>query len=234
LASSDCGFRIRFLTAARIFRAAPCAALIAFGPAAAQAPLRCYLQLTSTPGAAAGSACLDLVALQNCGAPIQTAGNATRISVDGFKLCKSAFEVTKPAGADIVFIYDNSGSMWSHWVKINAAKGDTAFYDEPGCRGAGTPASTPLVYNTVLGPRTVHLVDSTATCSEISGDPYFARTSVISQAVDYLAANSPNSTVGSIAFAADTGHVRPPLLLSVAGNPALIKASLKIDSIPST
>ncbi|MBW8889122.1 MAG: VWA domain-containing protein [Fibrobacteres bacterium] len=40
--------------------------------------------------------------------------------------------------------------------------------------------------------------------------------------------------MGSIAFAADTGHVRPPLLLSVAGNPALIKASLQIDSIPDT
>jgi len=240
----DCtnrSFRSGFHSVARgLSAAASCATLLALGQAAAQAPLRCDLQLTSTPGAAAGTACLDLVALQTGGAPIVTADNATRISVDGFKLCKNAFEVSKPAGADIVFIYDNSGSMWSHWAKINAAKGDTSFFDSPGCRGAGggggggTPTSTPMVYNTVLGPRTVHLVDSTATCTEIAGDPYFARTQVISQAIDYLTTNSPTSAVGAVAFAADTGHVRSPLPLSVAGNAALIKASLGIDSIPDT
>lgn len=214
------------------------AALLAAGNASAQAPLRCDLKLESTPGAGASGACLDLAALQNGGAPIVAANNATRISVDGFTLCKNAFQVTTPAGADIVFIYDNSGSMWSHYAKINA-KGDTSYYHAQGCGGGGGPggggaAGTPLTYNTVLGPRTVHLLDSTVNCTQYAGDPYFARTKAISQAIDWVAANSPRSTVGAMAFETDTNHTQKPLQLSTAGNADIVKASLKIDSVPAT
>jgi hypothetical protein len=223
-----------------LLRAVPCATLLAAGPVAAQAPLRCDLQLESTPGAGAESACLDLVALQNGGAPIVTAANATRISVNGFALCKSAFTVTKPAGADIVFIYDNSGSMVPGFARINAVGGDTAFYHITGCNGGGggggAPIGTPMTYNTLLGPRDIRLVDATANCpnNSLAGDPYFARGKVIERAVDYLAANSPTSTAGALAFAEIVANQRAPLQLSVAGNPELVKGSITLDSIRNT
>ncbi|MEO6098575.1 MAG: vWA domain-containing protein [Fibrobacteria bacterium] len=218
-------------------RAAPCAALLAVGPAAGQAPLRCDLLLESTPGAGAEPACLDLVALQKGGTPIVTAGNATRISVNGFDLCKNAFTVTKPAGADIVFIYDNSGSMVAGSAKINTT-GDTTFYHIAGCNGGGGGATTgaTMTYNTLLGPRTIRLIDAAGTCpaGSMAGDPYFARGKVIEKAVDYLLANSPTSTAGALAFADIVGNLRAPLQLSIAGNSDLVKSSITLDSINRT
>jgi hypothetical protein len=230
-------FRVSFVLIGRLLRAAPCAALFAAvsaaGPAAAQAPLRCDLQLETTPGAGAGSACLDLVALHAGGAPIVTAANATRISVDGFSLCKNAFTVVKPAGADIVFIYDNSGSMSAGAAKVNAVTADTAFYHIDACTAA---PSTPLTYATLLGLRTIRLVDAAANCgtNSFAGDPYFARGKVIEKAIDYLVANSPTSTTGALSFASVVGNLRTPLQLSVAGNPDLVKNSIILDSIRNT
>jgi len=232
MASTECGFRTRFLSAAWIFRAAAGAALFAFGPAAAQAPLRCDLQLNTTPGVAAGTACLDLVALQTGGTPIVTANNATRISVDGFKLCKNAFIVSKPAGADIVFIYDNSGSMVPGAVKINATTGDTTFYYTGSCRTGGTP----FTYTSLIGPRNIEQVDAATTCqaNSFAGDPYFARGKVIEKAIDYLVANSPTSTAGAISFADVPANIRTPLQLSIPGNADSVKASIHLDSIRNT
>lgn len=229
--------RTSFLRFGRLPLAASCAAFVVMGPvagpASAQAPLRCDLQLESTPGAGAGSACLDLVALHAGGAPIVTAGNATRISVDGFSLCKNAFTVTKPAGADIVFIYDNSGSMSAGAAKVDSATADTTFYHIDACMNA---TSTPLTYNTLLGPRTIRQVGAAANCgnNSFAGDPYFARGKVIEKAIDYLVANSPTSTTGALSFASVVGNQRTPLLLSVAGNPDLVKSSIILDSIRNT
>jgi hypothetical protein len=232
------GFRTSSSPVGDFLRLAPWAALLAWGSASAQAPLRCDLKLESTPGAPAGAACLDLVAMQNGGAPIVTANNVTRISVDGFTLCKNAFQVTQPAGADIIFIYDNSGSMWAHYAKIDSAKNDTSYYHAQSCGGGGGGGGgltgTPLTYTTLIGPRTVQLLPSATTCTEYAGDPYFARGKAIAQAIDYLAANSPQSTAGAIAFERDTNHTQKPLLLSVPGNADIVKASLKLDSVPST
>lgn len=233
MANTGRGFRTSILGFRWLLRTVPCAALLAAGPAAAQAPLRCDLQLETTPGAGAGSACLDLVALQNGGAPIVTAGNATRISVDGFSLCKSAFTVTQPAGADIVFIYDNSGSMSAGAAKIDSASADTTFYHIDACMNA---PNTPLTYTTLLGPRTIRLVGATANCgnNSFAGDPYFARGKVIEKAIDYLVANSPTSTAGALGFATVVGQLRTPLQLSIAGNPDLVKSSIVLDSIRNT
>lgn len=138
-------------------------------------------------------------------------------------------------GADIVFVYDNSGSMWSQYAKIDTNTGDTAFYQASGCHsGGGGPIGTPFTYSTLIGPRTIQWIDSTANCTGRAGDPYVARTAVISQAVDYLAARSPNSTAGAVAFAFDTAFVRAPLPLSESGNAALVKASLGLDSVTNT
>lgn len=209
--------------------AAACLALAAN----AQSQLRCDLQVKSTPGAGAEVACLDLVAVQAGGTPIQTAGNATRISTDGFNLCKTAFQVSQPAGADIVFIYDNSGSMWPGYAKINPANNDTTFWHISGCMGA---AGTPMSYNTLLGPYTIQLVDPAANCQAngLAGDPFFARGKIIEKAVDYLTANSPSSSAGALAFGNVTGNLRPPLQLSVPGNADLVKTSIALDSIRFT
>jgi hypothetical protein len=231
------GFRTPSSPVGGLLHLACWSVLLAGGSVSAQAPLRCDLKLESTPGAAAGAACLDLVAMQNGGAPIVTANNVTRISVDGFTLCKNAFQITKPAGADIIFIYDNSGSMWAHYAKIDSAKKDTSYYHAQSCGGGGGGGGltgTPLTYTTLIGPRTIQLLPSTVTCGEYAGDPFFARGKAIEQAIDYLALNSPNSTAGAIAFERDTNHTQKPLLLSVPGNAGAVKASIKLDSVPST
>lgn len=217
----------------------PALILLLASTALAQEPaLRCDLDLKSTPGAGAGSACLDLAALQAGGAPIRTAGNATRIGLDGFRICKDAFTVTFPARADIVFIYDNSGSMMADFARIDEATGDTLFFHNRGCGGGfgggGGGGGGPLVYQTVTGPRTVQLVDPSRNCTGFAGDPFNARTKVMAQAIDFLARISPQSRAGAVAFAEVTDHAQPPLLLSVPGNADLVKASLTMDSIPDT
>jgi len=228
---------IRRVSVGTIPRAMSLAALI-LGiavSASSQAPLRCDLQLKTTPGAGAEAACLDLPALQQGGTPIQTANNATRISRDGFKLCKNAFTVSTSGDADIVFIYDNSGSMLSHYAKINPATNDTVFYHADGC-GNNPSVTGTLTYNTVTGPKTVEVVSASTNCqtNSFAGDPFNSRTQVISQAIDFLAQSSPNSTVGAVAFSRDTAHAMPLKLLSVPGNAALVKNSLRMDSIPFT
>lgn len=138
-------------------------------------------------------------------------------------------------GADIVFVYDNSASMWSHYAKIDANTGDTAFYFNYGCSNiGGDPAGTPFTYTTRLGPRTILLIDSAAICHTQAGDPYIARTLVISLAVDFLAARFPDATAGVISFGAFTDHAQAPIPLSVPGNAARVKDSLRLDSLPAT
>jgi hypothetical protein len=138
------------------------------------------------------------------------------------------------ADADIVFIYDNSGSMWSHYAKIDSIEDDTTFYMQQSCGIPVGQPGMPFTYSTASGPRTIELLPSSALCREYAGDPYQVRTSIISQAIDYLAIRSPNSTAGAVAFAGEIGHARPPLPLSVPGNADLVKASLAMDSLPST
>jgi hypothetical protein len=136
--------------------------------------------------------------------------------------------------ADIVFIYDNSGSMWSHYAKVDSIADDTTFYMDQSCGVPIARPGLPFTYITVGGPRTIELLPATALCRDYAGDPFQARASIISEAIDYLAVRSPNSAAGAVAFAADTGHARPPLSLSVPGNADLVKASLAMDSLPST
>ncbi len=93
---------------------------------------RCDLLANTTPGTGADTACLDLVALTSGGAPIVTGSNVTRISNSGLKFCKNAFTVTSGGGADVVFIVDNSGSMWSNRAYVTGT--DTSFFDQQSCR----------------------------------------------------------------------------------------------------
>ena len=146
---------------------------------------------------------------------------------------RAAAQDPLPSGeADIVFVYDNSGSMWAGYAQIDSARKDTTFFYS--CTGIPASTNTPFTYVTSIGPRTIQLAPASARCLEYAGDPYLVRTKIISQAIDYLADRFPASSAGAIAFAKDTSRVRPPLELSVPGNAVLVKASLGMDSLPST
>jgi hypothetical protein len=54
--------------------------------------------------------CLDLDAIE--GTTITAPGNVTRIAQDGFSFCANAFKTDVGGEADIVYLLDNSGSMW--------------------------------------------------------------------------------------------------------------------------
>jgi hypothetical protein len=219
------------------------AVLIVSGLARGQAARRCDYLVNSTPGAGADTACLDLVALTANGGPaIQIGNNVTRISNGGLKLCANAFTVSSGGSADIVFIYDNSGSMWSHRAGIDSAKKDTTFWDATGCNAAGTGTVTYAVQDTAFArpPQSLRktipvLSDSqSAACREFAGDPYNARGAVIRNAIRYLAQKGPTSTAGAVGFAQVTQFEQPPLQLNSPANIATVTGMVRLDSIPTT
>ncbi len=202
--------------------------------AQAQAPKRCDYLVNSTPGTGANTACLDLTALQAGGAAVQVADNATRISNSGLILCKNAFTVSTGGAADVVFIYDNSGSMLSKAAWVDPTAGDTIFYYGTCGNGNGNGNGT-LTYQTVLGPRTIPELTNNNSCGNTyAGDPYMARGSVIKQAIDYMAQNSTLSTAGAIAFTNTTAHTQEPLQLNSAANIAQVENSIVLDTTGGT
>jgi len=207
------------------------------GDSSGQAGKRCDLTIKSTPGQPVGSpACIDLVALKTNSQPIKTADNATRISTDGMTICKSAFTSLTSGAADIVFIYDNSGSMYPRYAKIDSAANDTTYYrDYSGCsQVTAAQIVGPLIYGTAEGPDTVTLLTSAANCTGEAGDPYHVRAQVIRRGIDNVATTSPNSTAGAVGFYDDIEHLQQPLLLSVPGNAGIVKGSVVMDSMAGT
>ncbi len=210
-------------------RAAMAAFLMAATLAHGQAVKRCDLSLKVTPGAAASGACLDLVSLMNGGPAISTAGNATRISREGFRFCKNAFQVQTPAAADVVFIFDNSLSMFASYAFVNPALGDTLYYfNTDGCTDTTTTGS--LVLTTANRQLNCHSLRSNTGCRSYSGDPYEVRGNVIRSAIDYMAIHSPASTAGVTGFARTTMHPLPSIPLNVPANVARAKDSAIVDS----
>jgi hypothetical protein len=217
------------------------AVLIGFGISRGQAVRRCDFLVNTTPGAGADTACLDLVALtQNGGPAIQIGNNVTRISNAGLKLCANAFTVSTGGSADVVFIYDNSGSMWSHRATIDTAAKDTSFWDATGCNGAGTGTVTYAVQDTAYDRppqslvKTIPLLSTPTTCNERAGDPYNARGVVIRNAIRYLAQKGPTSTAGVVGFAQTTQSPQPPLQLNVPANVTQVTGMVRLDSVPTT
>lgn len=201
----------------------------------AEAPKRCDLALRSTPGLP--GACLDLRSLEQSGGGLEAAGNATRIDRDGITLCKSAFTFQTAIAADIVFIYDNSGSMLPAYAHIDPSTRDTSFYfavaeDGSGC--LSTEKAGSMTYRTLQGLRTVPLLKSGAGCRQFSGDPYLARGAVIRSAIDYMARISPTSTAGSVAFTTRTGYERRPLPLDIPERVDSVKAAVTLDTSGGT
>ena len=209
------------------------AGLLGSGIVHAQAAKRCDLTVNSTPGSGADSTCLDLVSLSNGGPAIQTAGNVTRISRSGLKLCKNAFQVKTAAEADIVFIFDNSGSMFAQAVYVDPVTNDTSFYyNTNGCADRTNKGTFTL--QTANGPLVCVMLNSNAGCTSNSGDPYEVRGQVIRTAIDYIAQASPTSTAGVTGFAATTMHSLAPLQLNAPANVQRVKDSALIDSVGST
>jgi hypothetical protein len=211
------------------------AAVLAFAPAPllAQAQKRCDLLLNETPGATAGEACLDLVSLANGGPAIQTSGNATRIGRTGLKFCKNAFQTKTAAEADVVFIFDNSGSMVAQVAGVAPGTADTSFYyDAGGCASQGIKET--FVMQTSAVPKQLQMLNANAGCRNYAGDPYMVRAQVVKTAIDYMAATSPTSTAGIMGFSAGTQHALAPLQLNVPANVARLKDSAIIDSVPHT
>src|SRR5690606_30414749 len=68
--------------------------------------------------------CLDLTGLD--GKTVLIPSNVTRIDNDGLSLCKGS--VQSGGDVDLVYIYDNSGSMLSKMAYVNTATNDTSFY----------------------------------------------------------------------------------------------------------
>ncbi|MDB5051859.1 MAG: von Willebrand factor type domain [Fibrobacteres bacterium] len=210
------------------------AVLLGFaGHVRAQAQKRCDLIVKSTPGAGTDSTCLDLVSLANGGTAIQTAGNVTRISRTGLRFCKNAFQVQTGAEADVVFIFDNSGSMFAQLAWVDPATNDTTFYNGPGGCADRTTSGT-FTLQTANGPLVCAMLNSNAGCRDYSGDPYEVRAQVIKTAIDYMARTSPTSTAGITGFALTTMHPLAPLQLNVPANVAQVKDSALIDSVGST
>lgn len=217
--------------------------LLAAQPARAQdaaAPARrCDLALQSTPapgttrlsGPAGQGGCLDLLAMEG-GGGVETAGNTTRIERDGIVLCKSAFRRVTPAEADIVFIYDNSGSMWPTHAFVDPIRRDTSFFFSaaPGYSGCfSSDTAGTLTYATRAGARTLPLLKSAAGCRDHAGDPYSARGAVIAAAIDYMARTSPSSSAGTVAFSTRTAWEQPPVLLFDPSRAALVKSAIRME-----
>jgi hypothetical protein len=219
------------------------AVLIGFGIGVSrgQAVRRCDFLVNTTPGAGPDTACLDLVALTKNGGPaIQIGNNVTRISNAGLKLCANAFTVSTGGSADIVFIYDNSGSMWSHRASIDTAAKDTSFWDATGCNGASAGTVSYAVQDTAYNRppqslvKTIPLLSNPPPCNERAGDPYNARGVVIRNAIRYLAQKAPTSTSGVVGFAQTTQFPQPPLQLNVVANVTQVTGMVRLDSVPTT
>lgn len=208
------------------------------GDSFGQADKRCDQLLNTTPGIGADTACLDLpkVMANVVDNPIVAPNNATRISKDGFRLCKNAFQSVTPAGADIVFIYDNSGSMLATWAAVDpAVPTDTLFFSaQTGCT---SPAAAGFLTYQVFAPpgtATVQTMATTAGCRALAGDPYMARGFVIQSAIDFIANTASISTVGAIAFGNAPLHQQSPLQMNVPANIKQVKDSIIVANEGST
>jgi len=173
--------------------------------------------------------CLDLSALD--GKTVNVPLNVTRIDNDGLSLCKNS--VQSGGNADIVYVYDNSGSMAGYtsssggkanrraWVGNGGA--DTLFYyDDAGCSNKGISGS--VVFSrwdptgTALVQDTVSRLSDNAGCTDYSGDPFNTRGRAFRLGIQDQAARAPSSTAGIMSFTSSVGTTQQPLPLSSSAN----------------
>jgi hypothetical protein len=189
--------------------------------------------------------CFDFAAYQ--GKTIDLPKNVTRISADGISFCVPPTSTTGSGDADIVFIYDNSGSMTADAAYIDPVTGDTSFYYLQWSRSNGpdacsqNPKLPDMTYKTRLGMNTIMRLASNKGCEpapgsrnegQAAGDPYYARGEVVKAGIDFLFETAPTSTAGAIAFTAETAYEQKPLPVSTSKD--LVKAKIDLDTNGST
>lgn len=231
----------RFSATSAPYAALVCAAIAMTSPSAqsaasAKAAKRCDWHGPLSGGEIPYAKCVDFAAME--GKTITLPKNVTRIAADGISFCVPPTPTTGSGNADIVFVYDNSGSMTADAMYVNKATKDTSFYflDNNNCRNnLVSPLQTATIESKEGGTSTVYLMDGNTGCTNnVPGDPYNARGAVIRAGIDFLHATSPTSTAGAMAFNSDVKYEQKPLLMSGSGNPAIVKASIKLDTSGST
>jgi hypothetical protein len=203
-------------------------------PGISSAEKRCDWHGPKSNGETTYKKCIDYAAMN--GKTLVLPTNVTRISQDGISFCPGIFTVTGAGNADIVFIYDNSGSMQADGAWVNPTTKDTTFYyndsNTPAC--FQNPRNGNITYQTLTGPRTIPLFQTNTGCVHQSGDPYYARGEVIKNALDFLGATSPTSTAGSVGFTSTTTNPQTPVQMNTNGNINQIKSKIILGTTGGT
>ncbi len=141
--------------------------------------------------------CLDVSTMN--GTTLTIPENVTRIDNDGLALCRTT--VQEGGDADIVYVMDQSGSMYANFVHISPQGDTTYFYSKNGCNNPPSNVGK-IIIPYEYGTREVTLLDpagSIAGCP-LAGDPFAQRGIAFKAAIDYQAQQSPKSTAGYLGF----------------------------------
>ncbi len=174
---------------------------LAAAMAVAAQSMRCDLVgVDTTLNGHQGKTCLDVSALKN--QTVVIPDNVTRLDNDGFALCQS--QVTTGGNTDIVYVYDNSGSMNASLYYFDGT--DTLFYYDAGhCTNAGNnqPTATIRVWNaggTAQVNKTVTRLASNDGCIDYSGDPFNTKARAYWLALANQGTRATQSTAGIMSF----------------------------------
>ncbi len=216
---------------------AACILALPAASAYAKGPKRCDWHGPLSNGENAYAKCADFAAME--GKTVNIPKNVTRIAADGISFCIPPGVTTGNGSADIVFIYDNSGSMTADAAYIDPA-GDTSFYylqynNNRGDACSQNPRAGTLTIPTKDGPVVIPKLTSNNGCiNQVAGDPYNARGNVIRSGIDFLKTISSASTAGAIAFTDVVEYPQPILPVNVQANVDQVKAGIKLDTNGST
>ena len=204
-------------------------AAMAASAQAAKGPKRCDWHGPLSSGEDPYVKCIDFATLN--GKDLTLPKNVTRIAADGLSFCPTK-DVSVPGAADIVFIYDNSGSMTADAAYVSGK--DTTFYFYQGdnrntCEK--NPTNGTLTYQVRNGStRTIPLLASNNGCvANDPGDPYNARGEVIKAGIDFLVQTSPGSTAGVVSFTTKTLYPHSPVPVTDAAGVADVKNTIVLE-----
>jgi hypothetical protein len=165
--------------------------------------------------------CLDLTALN--GKTVNVPLNVTRIDNDGLSLCKGS--VQSGGDVDIVYAYDNSGSMKANLAYVNTSTHDTTYYEsDVNCSNKARRSDSATFYSwNSAGTaqdvvRKVPRLASNTGCTEFSGDPINTRGRAFYLGVTDQAVRAPNSSAGIMSFTGSVGNIRRPKVLNSQAN----------------
>lgn len=154
--------------------------------------------------------CIDIGSLD--GTTLRVPAATTRISSKGLVLCGA--KESKPEGTDIVYIIDQSGSMWNKYI-LPLDTDTIGFYE---CNGAAFSSTTIAVFrgnNVTVIPRS----DSALAMQQcnVSGDIYEQRGLVVQEAIRLHSEISPGSQAAWISFG---GEFDPSELVELSDSAA--------------